>query len=133
MNAEDIRRRFVSCLGGDRKNDVIDELCKFFANLDSSLGTVEEIAAPAGDYIMFTMSDGAKYEVYNWTPYMDLAETRKKGIELKPLAYRPAGSGGRGFGNFFNIDITIVWFCVFAIWLGLVIAGFVVVKAVFFK
>ncbi|MDR0516662.1 MAG: hypothetical protein LBH25_06405 [Fibromonadaceae bacterium] len=139
MSAEFIRRRLVTRIGGNNKNTVIDALCNFFGDFEGKVGEVEEIEAQEGEYLRFRIKDGTRYEVYNWVPYVDVAESKKKGIELQPLAYRlfneeEAGGGGRNlFGSFFNADISIIWFCIFAVWLGLVVSGIVVAKAVFFK
>jgi hypothetical protein len=140
MSAEFIRRRLVTRMGGNNKNAVIDALSDFLNKFEASGLTIEEIEAPVGEYLGFRANDGKRYEAYNWMPYVDIAESKKKGVELQPLAYREyqeseGGGGGSGnrFGGLFNMDISIVWFCVFAVWLGLVVGGFIMVKVLFFK
>ena len=141
MSAEFIRRRLVTRMGGNNKNTVIDALSDFLNKFEASGLTIEEIEAPVGEYLRFRANDGKRYEAYNWMPYVDPTDSKKRGIELQPLAFREfqegggdgGGGGGNLFGSFFNIDVSIVWFCIFAVWLGLVIGGIIMAKVIFFK
>jgi hypothetical protein len=127
-------------MGGNNKNAVIDALSDFFNKFEAAGATIEEIEAAEGEFLRFRTTDGKRYEAYNWIPYVDIAESKKKGVELQPLAYREyeeSSSGGGGnrnlFGSFLNIDISIIWFCLFVVWLGLVVGGVIVAKTVLFK
>jgi len=131
MSKEFIKRTIISRIGGSAENrSYVDAVGKYLIDLEASTGKeITFINHIKNDCIPFGFDETETYEVYDWIdPFKDEKKKPKdyKPPEIKHRLMEDVGEGGEGWHFHmptFNFDI--LWFCVLAVFIGLVIFGFI--------
>lgn len=130
MSNEFIRRTLNSRLGGSANmRPYVEALNKYLLDLEEKSGKeISYINYPQGDILPFGFSEEEALEAYDWVdPYKD-EKKKPAGYEPPTIKHRPAttpaeASGGGWKFGLPGLNFDILWFCIVAVWLGLVVFG----------
>jgi len=128
MSYEFVRRTLISRLGGSADNrPYVEALTKYFTDLEEKeTKAITYINYPNDGILPFGFSDEEAYEAYDWIdPFKD---AKKKPSNYKPpvIKHREATTASGKEGWHFGLpsfDFDIMWFCIAAVWFGLVAFG----------